>query len=423
MSSAKTIESLRKENSNLHSTNAKILERIKEMKGEMSKGYEERVGEYKRECFQRMMLRIEEEVEGVLKKKREEVKLRFGELDAGFCKEEEKWKRLEREWKEEKEELVKERDLLKRKRRNVLPSPRDTAVLEGVKEEVGVGLEQQVSQAVEERKRRKVGGEFDPEKGRRKMLPMRVKVGGVLWEDGIGGVLEGLQGTSVVVGEGSRWLMGKEEQDRRRANGSLSSTVLLKVLGEESVRDLCRHGIWMGGRWCSVKRFMAVPSRVKEEEFGRRFGAMEEAVGEMKKGIGKLLRARNEAANRIAYGEALKACDDEEGADTEDDERFIRRMEVIFQVKEALKRWKLWGEVSTALMARARGRRGADMGKVNNLRKQLEKRVNKGKSTSGKAVSKKGKEKAAFVVSDEDDGMLSDSDAMVRRLWLDGGRK
>ncbi|KAG0642242.1 hypothetical protein HOY80DRAFT_998660 [Tuber brumale] len=275
-----------------------------------------------------------------------------------------------------------------------------------------------VSQAVEGSKRRKVGAAFDPEKGQGKMIPMMVKVGGVLWEDGIGGVLEGLQGTSVVVGEGSRWLVGKEEHNRRRANGSLSSTVLLKVLGEESVHDLCWHGIWVDGRWCLVKRFVAVPPRMNEEGFGRRFGAMEEAVGEMKKGIARLLRARNEAVKWIVYGEALKACDDEEGADTEDAESFIRRMEVIFQEEEALKRGKLWGEASADLMSRTRGRRGADVRKANELGRKLERRVNKGKKVSGK-----GKEKAAFVVSDEDDSLLSDSDVMARRLWLDRGGK
>ncbi|KAG0643213.1 hypothetical protein HOY80DRAFT_1034060 [Tuber brumale] len=143
---------------------------------------------------------------------------------------------------------------------------------------------------------------------------------------------------------------------------------------------------------------------------------MEAIVGEMKKGIGRLLRARNEAAKKMAYGEALKACDDEEGADMEDDERFIRRMEVIFKEEKGLKRGKLWGEVSANLMAKARGRRGADMGKVSVLGKRLEGRVNMGKTGAGK-----GKENAAFVVSDGDDSWLSDSDAMARRLWLDRG--
>ncbi|KAG0634202.1 hypothetical protein HOY80DRAFT_1100112 [Tuber brumale] len=229
---------------------------------------------------------------------------------------------------------------------------------------------------------------------------------------------ENLSSLSHIRDSGWDWwsFVEKEEHDHRRANGSSSSTVLLKVLGEESVHDLCRHSIWVGGSWCLVRRFVAVPPKLNEEEFRRRFGVLKEAVGEKKKGIGRLLRVKNKAAKRIAYGEALKACDDEEGTDTEDDERFIRRMGIILEEVVALKREKLWGEGSAKLMARARGRRGVDMGKANELGKKLEKRLNKGRVGSGK-----GKEKVAFVVSDGDDDMLSDSDAMARRMWLDGG--
>ncbi|KAG0633036.1 hypothetical protein HOY80DRAFT_1006322 [Tuber brumale] len=278
MSSTKMIKSLRKENSNLRSVNAKIIERRKQMKVEINRGYEEAMDGYRRERMERMIERIEREVEQGLRKGKELEDKRFEELNAGFQKEEE--------------------------------SLRETPVPEVIEKEVGVGLEQMVSQAVEGSKRRRVEGTFDPEKGQEKMLPMMVKVGGVLWEDGIGGVLTELQETSVVVGEESRWLVGKEERDCREANGSSSSMVLLKVLGEESVHDLCRYSLCVGGRWCSVKRFVVVPSRVIEEGFSRRFGAIEKAVEEMKKGVGRLLRARNEAAKWIAYGEALKACDD-----------------------------------------------------------------------------------------------------------------
>ncbi|KAG0635119.1 hypothetical protein HOY80DRAFT_1095195 [Tuber brumale] len=309
-----------------------------------------------KECRGRMMDMIDRGVEEGLKMEIEKVEKRFGELDAGFQKEEERWKNLEKEWREEKEELIQERDLLKRKRENVLPGLRKTLIPEVVKKEVSVGLEQIVSQAVEGSKRRKVYGEFAQEKGRGKMLPMMLK---------------------------SQW-------------------------------ELVFHGSTESAGWCSVKRFVVVPPRVQEEGFGRRFGLMEEAVGEMKKGIGRLLRARNEAAKWIAYREALKACDDDERADTEDDERFIRRMKVIFKEEEALKRGKLWIETSANLMARARGKRGADVGKANVLGKKLERKANKWKLGSGK-----GKEKEVFVVSDRDDSLLSDSDAMARRMWLD----
>ncbi|KAG0641619.1 hypothetical protein HOY80DRAFT_1038789 [Tuber brumale] len=101
----------------------------------------------------------------------------------------------------------------------------------------------------------------------------------------------------------------------------------------------------------------------------------------------------------------------------EDDERFIRRMGIIFEEEEALKRGKLWGEASANLMAKARGRMGADMEKPNELGKKLERKVNK-----ESVGSRKGKDKAAFVVSDGDDSMLSDDDAMARRMWLDGSK-
>ncbi|KAG0641180.1 hypothetical protein HOY80DRAFT_999555 [Tuber brumale] len=180
MSPAKMIESLRKENSKLRSTNAKILERLTEMKGELDRGYEEKVRQYRDECMERMMDMIDKGVEEGLKLEREKVEKRFGELDAGFQKEEVRGKNLEKEWREENEELIRERDLLKRKRGNVLRSPRETPILVVVKKEVGVGLEQMVSQAVEGSKMRKVGGEFEPEKSWEKMLLMMVKVGGVL---------------------------------------------------------------------------------------------------------------------------------------------------------------------------------------------------------------------------------------------------
>ncbi|KAG0644483.1 hypothetical protein HOY80DRAFT_996880 [Tuber brumale] len=90
MLTTKTIESLRKENSNLYSTNAKILERIKEMKKEMDSGYEVAVGKYREECFKRVMLRIEEEVEKDVLEERKRSEEKFGELNAGFRKEEER---------------------------------------------------------------------------------------------------------------------------------------------------------------------------------------------------------------------------------------------------------------------------------------------------------------------------------------------
>ena len=53
--------------------------------------------------------------------------------------------------------------------------------------------------------------------------------------------------------DGTRWLVGEEELDKRRKRGSLASTVVVRVKGEEVERQLSGAGLWVGGYWCSVK--------------------------------------------------------------------------------------------------------------------------------------------------------------------------
>jgi len=113
-------------------------------------------------------------------------------------------------------------------------------------------------------KKRKVGGSFDPEKEEGKSIPRMVKVGGVRWEEGIGGVEAALREAGIGFCEGTRWLVGEGELNKRRERGGLASTVVVRVMGEEVVRQLGRAGIWVGGYWCSVKRFVAVQPRRKE---------------------------------------------------------------------------------------------------------------------------------------------------------------
>ena len=62
----------------------------------------------------------------------------------------------------------------------------------------------------------------------------------------------------------TRWLVGEEELEKRRKRGGLASTVVVRVMGEEVVHQLGRAGIWVGGYWCSVKKFVAVQPRRKE---------------------------------------------------------------------------------------------------------------------------------------------------------------
>jgi len=59
-------------------------------------------------------------------------------------------------------------------------------------------------------------------------------------------------------------LVGEDELAKRRKLGSLASTVVVRVLGEEVVCQLGRAGIWVGGYWCSFKKFVAVQLRRKE---------------------------------------------------------------------------------------------------------------------------------------------------------------
>ena len=121
-----------------------------------------------------------------------------------------------------------------------------------------------VAQVVEGGKKRKVGGLFDPEKEVGKGIPRMVKIGGVRWDEGIGGVEAALREAGISFCDGTRWLVGGEELEKRRKRGSLASTVVVRVMGEEVVRQLGRAGIWVGGYWCSVKKFVAVQPRRKE---------------------------------------------------------------------------------------------------------------------------------------------------------------
>ncbi|KAG0125287.1 hypothetical protein HOY82DRAFT_616818 [Tuber indicum] len=132
--------------------------------------------------------------------------------------------------------------------------------------------------------REEVGTRIDPEK--RRMLgggdlPVIVKVGCVQWADGLEGVKRALQGTGFVSCDGSRWLVSKAERERRLLAGRKASTILLMVRGVGSANTLCKEGLWVGGYWCSVKRFVAIPPRRKEGGWVRRF----EEVAEGLKGV------------------------------------------------------------------------------------------------------------------------------------------
>jgi len=115
------------------------------------------------------------------------------------------------------------------------------------------------------RKLRDGGIPFDPEGLRGKGVVVGLKLGGVLWAVGIGGVVATLEEGGFILAEGARWLVDEKERARREALGRLSSTVVVFVRGVAETDILMRKGLWLGGRWHSVKRYEAVqPVRVKK---------------------------------------------------------------------------------------------------------------------------------------------------------------
>jgi len=141
-----------------------------------------------------------------------------------------------------------------------------------------------VAQAVGE-KRRKVGGPADPEKMRWDGMPLMVKIGGVGWEEGIGRVEVALREAGIVFCDRTRLLVREEGLEKRKVSRWLASTVVARVRGMEVMGQLCRSGLWVGGYWCSVKRFVVVQPRRKSvgwekvvKRFGDRVEVMEERV-------------------------------------------------------------------------------------------------------------------------------------------------
>jgi len=92
-----------------------------------------------------------------------------------------------------------------------------------------------------------------------------LKLGGVLWEVGVGGVLVAMEEAGFILAEGARWLVDEKERKRREKLGRMSSTVVAFVRGVVEADVLLKKGLWLGGRWHSVKRYEAVqPIRVKK---------------------------------------------------------------------------------------------------------------------------------------------------------------
>jgi len=152
-------------------------------------------------------------------------------------------------------------------------------------------IKERVDEVVEGKRRRlrKGGIQFDPEGVRGKRIVVGLKLGGVLWEVGIGGVVAALEEVGFILTEGARWLVDEKERARREKMGRLSSTVVAFVKGIGEVEVLLKKGLWLGGRWNSVKRYAAVqPIRVKKG-----WGWVGEKLDEVMKSEGDALRRIN----------------------------------------------------------------------------------------------------------------------------------
>jgi len=78
--------------------------------------------------------------------------------------------------------------------------------------------------------------------------------------------------------EGAKWLVSEGELQKRKERGSLSSTVVVRIRGGDVAGQLCRTGLWVGGVWCSVRRFVAVAPVVKGPAWRKAVDEVKEAV-------------------------------------------------------------------------------------------------------------------------------------------------
>ena len=145
------------------------------------------------------------------------------------------------------------------------------------------------------RKLRDRGIPFDPEGLRGKCIVVGLKLDGVLWEVGIGGVVAAIDEGGFILAEGARWLVDEKERVRRQALGWQSSTVVVFVRGVAETDALMKKSLWLRGRWHSVKRYEAVqPIRVKKEWYWA-----QERLDEVMKCEGVALRKLNGSVDGI----------------------------------------------------------------------------------------------------------------------------
>ena len=113
--------------------------------------------------------------------------------------------------------------------------------------------------------------------------------------DGYWWCVSALEEGGFILAEGARWLEGEKESARGEALGRMSSTVVAFVRGVAEADVLLKKGLWLGGRWYSVKRYEAVqPIRVKKG-----WAWVSERLDEVSRSEGTALRRVNGSVDGI----------------------------------------------------------------------------------------------------------------------------
>ena len=144
-----------------------------------------------------------------------------------------------------------------------------------------------------------MGGPVDPEKRRELRLPAAVKVGGVRWETGIGGVQAGLMKAGVEFCESARLLVPKGELQKRKERGSLSSIVVVRIRGRDVAGQLCHTGLWVGGVWCLVRRLVVVAPVRKGPAWRKVLDEVKELVASGGESVASLMKDVRSGVTRL----------------------------------------------------------------------------------------------------------------------------
>ena len=198
-------------------------------------------------------------------------------------------------------------------------------------------------------KRRKiekeVGARVDPEKERGKGPVVGINVGGVVWLVGVEGVVAELGQMGFVICEGSYWLVDDAERGRRMTGGKTLSTVLAIVSGGKEVDALLRSGMWLAGRWCSIRCFLSVKPVRKVDRWRQVKVALEAGLRRVEKVYGLVEAFIKEGGSENGC-EEVGEKDKGMGVETEMPSKEEKEEKVGFESKVKWERGSLFGEPS-----------------------------------------------------------------------------